>query len=184
MLTGIVLAGGCSSRAQTNKLLLSFKDRFLIDYTIEPLLSFVDHLIIVTGFYDKDIRKHFFDFDNIEIRTNHQFDEGMFSSILCGIKNVDSDVLIIPGDCPLVKKDTIRSIIDGKKDIRIPQFNGKNGHPIFIKASLIKELSTMPIDFNLKAFRNLNDYEIILVSDSNILNDIDTLDDFYNLTNK
>jgi len=42
-------------------------------------------------------------------------------------------------------------------------------------------LKKEPVDYNLKAFRNRFNYEIIDVDDKNILNDIDTINDYQDL---
>ncbi|MFA7032551.1 MAG: nucleotidyltransferase family protein [Bacilli bacterium] len=181
MVEGIILAGGYSSRAKQNKMLLRFNDKPLIFYTVMSLLPFVNHLIVVTGHYDLDIRQALRDFPQIEIVRNSNYDKGMFSSILCGVKKIHSDILILPGDCPFIKNETIVSLLNGIGDIRIPEYKNKHGHPIYISRSLVEELKKEPVDYNLKAFRNCHNYEIIETTDKNILNDIDTLNDYQDL---
>ena len=58
MVTGIILAGGHSSRAKTNKLLLLVDSKPLISHTIDSLKSHVDKLVVVTGRYDKELRPY------------------------------------------------------------------------------------------------------------------------------
>lgn len=181
MVEGIILAGGYSSRAKTNKMLFQFNGKPLIYHSILSLLSCADHVTVVTGHYDQDIREALEGLTNISFTHNDDYDKGMFSSILCGIKNVDCDVLILPGDCPFVHEETIHLLLGKGDEIRIPEHQGKHGHPIFIGHSLLIELKKMPIDYNLKAFRNSHNYEIIKVIDQNILNDIDTLVDYQDL---
>jgi len=182
MVEGIILAGGYSSRAKQNKMLLRFNDKPLIFHTVMSLLPFVSHLIVVTGHYDKDIRQALSSFPQVEIIHNDNYDKGMFSSILCGVKNVHSDILILPGDCPFVEKKTIEVLLNAKGDIRVPSFKNEHGHPIYICRELVEELKKESIDYNLKAFRNRHNYEIIETTDKNILNDIDTLSDYQDLS--
>ncbi|HNX16541.1 MAG TPA: nucleotidyltransferase family protein [Bacilli bacterium] len=181
MIEGIILAGGYSSRAQTNKMLLRFNDLPLILHTVLSLFPHVDHMKVVTGFYDSDIREVFKDFSNVEITNNPYYDKGMFSSILWGIDNVDCDIFILPGDCPFVKSETIVALKNGKGSIRVPAYEGKTGHPIFIDRQLVAKLKKESVDYNLKAFRNRYNYEIINTDDTNILNDIDTINDYRDL---
>lgn len=56
MATGIILAGGESRRANTNKMLLEIDHQPLILHTIKSLQPFVDKIIVVTGKYDRELR--------------------------------------------------------------------------------------------------------------------------------
>lgn len=181
MIYGIILAGGYSSRAKTNKMLFKFNGKALICFSVDSLLSSVDQVIVVTGHYDKDIREVLSPYQNIQIVYNLDYAHGMFSSIQCGVSHVSGDVLILPGDCPFVKEETIQNIIHGQSDICVPEYENEHGHPIFIRANLVEELKKEPVDYNLKAFRNSHNYEIIKTTDKNILNDIDTINDYQDL---
>ncbi len=181
MIEGIILAGGYSSRAQTNKMMLRFNGKPLILHTVLSLLPFVDHLKIVTGFYDLDIRTALKNMPEIEVTNNPHYDKGMFSSVLWGVKNIDCDIFIIPGDCPFVKRETMLALKNGKGELRVPVYQGETGHPLFISRGLVNQLKKEPVDYNLKAFRNRFNYEIINTDDKNILNDIDTINDYQDL---
>lgn len=145
----------------------------------------VDHVFIVTGKYHQELSEYFKN-DNVTIIFNKHHELGMFSSILLGVKaskdfNNDADILIIPGDCPFVSQETYLKILNGTKEIRIPAYKGKNGHPIYISSKESNNLLEKDASYNLKLFRNERDYEIIDVDDKHILIDVDTLEDFSNL---
>lgn len=181
MIEGIILAGGYSSRAQTNKMMLRFDGKPVILHTVLSLLPYVNRLKVVTGFYDADIRETLKNLPQIEITNNPNYDKGMFSSVLWGVKDVDCDIFIIPGDCPFVSKKTMEALKAGSGEIRVPVYQGETGHPLFIKRELVNILKKEPVDYNLKAFRNRYNYEIINVDDKNVLNDIDTINDYRDL---
>lgn len=48
-ITGIILSGGKSSRMGTEKGLVNYKGKALIEYSVEALSSFCDHLLISSG---------------------------------------------------------------------------------------------------------------------------------------
>ena len=177
MAQGVILAGGFSSRANTNKMLLTIDNKPIIVLTINGMKPYVDKIIVVTGHYDKEIREILKD-EQVTILFNKDYESGMFSSVLTGIKEIDDDFFIIPGDIPFVKGVTYESLLKGKKEIRIPVYKGKQGHPLFIKKELLRELRNEPIYSNLKAFRDRYDKEEINVDDKNILIDIDTIEEY------
>ena len=180
MAQGIILAGGFSLRANTNKMLLHIDNKPLIIHTIESMRPFVNKIIVVTGRYDQEI-KELLKNENVTICYNKDYEKGMFSSVLTGVKAVDDDFFIIPGDIPFVKKETYQTLLSGTKEVRYPVYKGKQGHPLFIKKTLIDELLKEPIESNLKVFRDRQDKEEIEVDDENILKDIDTIEQYNNI---
>ena len=177
MAEGIILAGGFSSRTQNNKMLLNIDNKPLIIHTINSMKPFVERIIVVTGHYDQEIRKALQD-ENVEIYYNENYPDGMFSSVLRGVKETKDDFFIMPGDIPFVKNSTYMSLLNGTKDVRYPRYKGKDGHPLFLKKEMIKKLLQEPMDSNLKAFRDRQDCEAIEVEDENINRDIDTMDEY------
>ena len=178
MSQGIILAGGFSSRAKSNKMHFIVDGKPILIHTIESLKPFVNKLIVVTGYYDSDIRLFVKEDDKIRIVYNKDFQRGMFSSVLTGVKEIKEDFFIIPGDIPFVSKETFEKLLKGSKPVRYPVYENKEGHPLFIAKELIKDLLNEPIDSNLKAFRDRQDKEAISVNDKNILKDIDTVEEF------
>ena len=178
MIYGIVLAGGKSTRMKTNKMLLEYNGRPIISYAIEGMKPFVDHLIVVTGRYDKEIREALKEEKDIEIITNENYELGMFSSVIAGVKHVRGPFFLIPGDCPFVQKETYDALLNGHGDIRVPRYKDKDGHPIYIDEKYIDELLSLPLDDNLKRFRDSKNYEIIDVRDKNIVMNLNDVLDF------
>ena len=180
-MVGIVLAGGSSTRAKLNKLLLEVDRKPLICHTIDTISPFVDKVIVVTGKYHDELVKVV---DNCEIVFNSNHEKGMFSSVLAGVrKAVGSDVLLIPGDITNVSANTVKALLNGNKEIRIPVFNGKTGHPVYISNEYVELLSKEPIDYKLCDFiaKHNNVVERIEVNDSYINFDVDTIEDYNKL---
>ena len=180
MAEGIILAGGKSTRMKTNKMLLEYKGHPLIWYTINGMREVVSHIFVVTGKYDKELREALKD-ENVTFIYNEDYEKGMFSSVLKGVKETIEDFFIIPGDCPFVKKETYISLLKGKEDIRIPSYKGKDGHPIYISKRYKEELLSLSLDSNLKLFRDSKKYEIINVDDKNICINLNEFLDYQNI---
>ena len=181
MAEGIVLAGGFSMRMHENKMHLNISDKPLIMHTIESLLPFVNRVIVVTGHYDQELRQLIKEDEKIRIVYNKDYEKGMFSSVLCGVKEVKEDFFIVPGDIPFISAGTYEALLKGSKPVRYPSYKGKEGHPLFISIKLKDELLKEDIDSNLRAFRDKQDKEEIPVNDENILKDIDTKQDYQEL---
>ena len=183
MVTGMILAGGCSTRAKTNKLLLQVDEKPLILHTIDSMKPFVDHLIVVTGKYDQELRPYLKD---VEVIYNKDYELGMFSSVLAGIKNVDSDVIILPGDMMNISPNTFKSLLNNKGTITIPTYKGQNGHPLFLNKKMCELLKKEDINSNVKLFVNKNSESInyVEVDDPFIKFDVDTMKEYQTLLNR
>lgn len=168
MAEAIILAGGKSTRMKTNKMLLDFKGHPLLWHTIQSVKPFVSKIIVVTGKYDKEIRENIKD-NSVTFVRNEDYELGMFSSVLTGVKETSDDFFVLPGDCPFVSPDTFKKILSGTGDIRYPRYHNKEGHPIYISKKYKDELLTTSLDLNLKIFRDSKKCEIIEVEDRNIV---------------
>lgn len=177
MIDGIVLAGGYSKRLGTNKMRMIFKNKPVIQHTIEHMRSVCEHIYVVTGFYHEEISNICQGLDKVHVVYNADFTQGMFSSILKGVACTNHDFIIIPGDYPLIKKSVYKKLKLGTKGIRVPSFSFKLGHPIYFEKTY-KDLLLHTKHTNLKDFRNAYTYEIIDVEDEGILIDLDTMEDY------
>ena len=178
----IVLAGGKSTRMGTNKLLLDFKGHPLLWHTIQSVAPFVNRVIVVTGRYDQEIRDALKDL-KVTFVYNKDYELGMFSSVLTGVKETKEGFFVIPGDCPFVSSDTIKKILNSKGEIRYPKYHDEEGHPLYISKKYKSELLSMSLDSNLKLFRNSKKCEIIDVEDKNIVMNLNTILDLNKLNN-
>lgn len=180
-MVGIILAGGYSSRAKVNKLLLEVDRKPLICHTVNTLKPYVDEVLVVTGNYHEELVPVL---NGVKVVYNKDFSLGMFTSIIAGVRAVnDADVLILPGDITNVSSETIKALLNGKKDIRIPSFKGEKGHPVFLSKKCLKMLAKEPLDSKLCDFinKNINFVEEIEVKDKFINFDVDTIDDYNRL---
>ena len=177
---GVILAAGYSSRVGDFKPGLDLCGKTILQRTIDSMSELCENIIVVGGHqYDVicDIVK---DIPKVETIKNEHVELGMFFSVKTGIRSVQSDrFFIIPGDQPLVKKETFKNLIGYNVDIALPRYKGKKGHPVLFNSDLIPEILSWA---DTEIFRNYihskPEVEIVDVDDPGIGLDVDTAEDY------
>jgi molybdenum cofactor cytidylyltransferase len=178
----IVLAAGYSSRYPEFKPLLKIKDKTIIEHTISNLYDVCSRIIVVCGHRAEDIKKVLQVYDKIECVMNEIYSDGMFSSLLQGVKYIKANkFFVVPSDMPMIKKETYINLLQVEGDIIIPVYKGKKGHPVLMNSKFIPELLKEKIDSNFKEFIEKRNYILEDVNDDGVLIDIDTKEDFEKL---
>ena len=102
--SAIVLSGGKSSRMGTDKCDLIYNNESLINLQIDKLNEIGIEDIIAAGYRGKNCKTKIIRDDIMK---------GPLSGIYVGLNNIKNDrALVISVDVPLVKKDTIKKVID------------------------------------------------------------------------
>ncbi|MFH0993830.1 MAG: NTP transferase domain-containing protein, partial [bacterium] len=149
---------------------------------VETLQDFVDKVIVVTGKYHEDTVAALAAYPKVMFVRNPLYAMGMFSSVQCGVQAAQGDLLIMPGDVPLVKKTTIQALLAAAGDVRVPVFRHRKGHPIFIAKRLRFDLLGEEDEQGLKAFRDRHDPTWVETDDEGILIDVDSMKDYEHLS--
>lgn len=138
----IVLAAGMATRMGTCKATIRICGASALETIVSRARAAgADPITVVTGCYEAETRA---EADRLCCRTVHNpdYESGMFSSVLQGIRAVSGHdrTMLIPVDTPLVKTCTYRSVLaafDGSgADVAYPTFRGKRGHPPVISSQL------------------------------------------------
>jgi len=122
----VITAAGKNSRMRkdqisrglnlTNKLVLPFKDKTVIETTIDNALSSnTDECIVVLGHYSTEIKEAIFDNykDDVKFIENNPVDVGLSTSLFNGLSNISSDLaLCITADQPTVSTETFNKLIE------------------------------------------------------------------------
>jgi molybdenum cofactor cytidylyltransferase len=189
----IVLAAGASSRMRTQKLLLPFGEKTIIEQVIGQVQAVVgSNVIVVLGSHHTEIR------DKIHLQEanfvhNLHFQEGMLSSVICGFNALPGDVnaaLLYLGDQPQIPAHIALQVISAWKQsgkgIAVPVFEGKRGHPVLIETRYRKEIEQLDPGKGLRMLLNIFSWDVLEVECKNneILRDIDTPEDYKNEINK
>lgn len=125
--TGIILAGGQSSRMGQNKALMMIDGVSVIERIAIELETITDELLIVTNTF------HTFDYLNIPMVEDEQKGKGPLAGIQAGLKASQSEKnLIVACDMPFISSSLGALLLEELEDyqVAIPKFEGRM-HPLF-----------------------------------------------------
>jgi molybdenum cofactor cytidylyltransferase len=110
---------------------------------------------------------------------------GMGYSIACGVgaRPDATGWLILPGDMPMVKPETLRAVADALEHhtVAYAQYRGRRGHPVGFAAELFSELATLSGDEGARRLLARYPAHGVEVDDPGVLIDIDTEADLESL---
>jgi CTP:molybdopterin cytidylyltransferase MocA len=195
----VLLAGGKSERMGVAKGLLPYQDTFWILEQLNRIAtSTISEVYIGLGYnyelYFDTIpwfEKALLDFIlykniNVKIAVNQNPELGTFSTLQTVLKQIPKDraVLINPIDIPVLNSLELQTIINTQNQIVLPNYEGKNGHPIKLHSDFWKPLLLLdPMDENSRLdleIKKINpsNIKIITVTDSSIIININTPSDW------
>jgi molybdenum cofactor cytidylyltransferase len=191
MISAILLAAGESNRMGQPKQLMPFDQITIVERTIDNLLnSAVSETILVLGYKDEEIRKTIAG-KPIKIAINPDYQQGMSTSIIAGLKQVDKKaraVIIALGDQPFVNSQTITSLVEAfianNRGILIPVYQGRRGNPIIFAIKYKSELLNLKGDVGGREIikRHPDDVLEVAVNCEGVLLDIDTMENYTPIT--
>jgi len=188
----IILAAGASSRMGREKLLLKINDKTILQTTLEQVMnSGIEDIVVVVK---PDLsRSETIATMGCKVVENLAYQKGLSSSLKLGLKAVDNNtqgVILALGDQPTVPKEVYRALIDryseNLKPATVPVYKGKRGNPVLFDRKIWPALTSLKGDTGgRQIIENLDKEEInrVETGSSSILNDIDTQDDYKNITN-
>jgi len=189
MIWAMVLAAGESTRMGSPKLLLPFGKKTMIETVVHNIInSKVNNTLVILGADTKEIEEKIKRFP-LSISVNPHFEQGMLSSVQWGFQQLPEDaraVLVALGDQPNISPTVADKIIDAfntsKKRIILPVFNRNRGHPVLIDMKYRDEVNALSPDVGLRGLVYSHEEDIleIEVEASNILRDVDDIEDYKN----
>ena len=156
-ITGVILAGGKSSRFGINKAFCEINGSRLIDIVAGLLTSIFTRTVLITNNPEE------YSYLGLPIREDLIRGLGPIGGILTGLEDIrDEAGFFIACDMPFVSEDLIRYIVSvrGEFDAVVPKIDWKIEplHALYRKSCLpvIRELITSGVYQTIKAFDRLN----------------------------
>ena len=188
----LLLAAGSSSRMGVPKQLLKWNKTTLLQHAINTIKQIKqDEVVLVLGAHFEDIRPNI-NITGLTLIYNENWEKGLGNSIACGINHLNKSmpqiesVLIMLADQPLIDSSYLNEIIkthrsNPDKIICTSYQNKLLGVPTIFNKTYFEELSKLNHDKGAKDLLNNNSDNILFLDGTNLISDIDTMEDYKNL---
>ncbi|MCB2020801.1 MAG: nucleotidyltransferase family protein [Rhizobacter sp.] len=187
----VVLAAGRGSRFQSpeHKLVQPFGASSVLGTTLGKVLaSQLPMVVVATAAMSEVAGRSVATRDVVvvpEVGQTRTLPLGMGYSIACGVgaRPDATGWLVLPGDMPMVKPETLQAVARALEDhtIAYAQYRGRRGHPVGFAAELFSELATLSGDDGARRLIARYPAHGVEVDDPGVLIDIDTEADLASL---
>lgn len=188
----VILAAGRSSRLGRPKQLLAYRDKTLLQHSIDNAAQINAETVIVVLGSNKELIEDQIDTKGIQIIGNLNWDSGIASSIICGIDHLNSispeiDALILMVcDQPYADSHILNNLLTEQKEtgkaIIACAYDGIAGTPALFHRTLFQELLSLEGDTGAKKlFEKYKSLASFIPFKTGGI-DIDTTEDYKNLS--
>ena len=147
--TGLVLAAGKSKRLGQPKQLLAFRDRTLLDATLDMARAcYFDQLIVSLGAAAGEVRSTV-DLSGCVAVDNVHFTQGCSSSIVAALALIDDradGLVLLLGDQPAVAPAAVRALRSAGASgapLAVCRYDDGRGHPFWFARSMFRDLEKL-----------------------------------------
>jgi molybdenum cofactor cytidylyltransferase len=191
--SAIILAAGTSTRMGQAKQLLPLGDTTVLAQTLKNTRHARLHEIVLVLGSSAEAIRHQLPLLDLKLVINPEYQQGIASSLRLGICALDphSDAtLIILGDQPFTRPETLEQIADAyhrsRAPIVIPSYQGTRGNPVLLDRSVFEEAMVLQGDTGCRALfsKHLGEIVNVEVEDDGVLLDIDNPEDYQLLTKR
>lgn len=180
--TGIILAGGKSSRLGTNKALLRVGGTRLIDRAIQLLEPICDEILVMSNIALPDIK--------YPIIADEHKNIGPIAGIQVGLAHSKSDKnIVLACDMPNIKQSFLHALLDDSMDdyqAIIPRHKDGSLEPLMgiYHKSLLSEFEQQIRDGQYKIISRFSEFKInyFSIEDETIFKNLNTPDDLDSLS--
>jgi len=187
----VILAAGKSNRLGSPKQLLSFKGKSLLQHAAEAAIGTgLEPVIIITGSRAQLMEKELEHYP-VQLVYNENWEEGMASSIRCGVaaaqnlKPQADGILFMVCDQPFADTSVLNELIARQKETGMPitacVYDEITGTPAIYHKRIFPELTELSGDIGARKIINRHENELAVISFSSGKTDIDTSSDYETL---
>jgi molybdenum cofactor cytidylyltransferase len=147
-LAGVILAAGLSRRMGFPKALLRWDEETYLDRQIRLFGAVCAEVVVVLRPGAEEQLGACRRLAEARVVINPDADRGQLSSLQAGLAAVPADaVLFSPVDYAHVREATVRLVAAGGPAMVFqPSFEGKHGHPVWVRRPVIDALLAAPVD--------------------------------------
>ena len=188
MVSAIVLAAGASLRMGSPKALLKLSGKTFLQHIVDVLASAGVHDVVIVLGANANVIKTQLHWFRGTVVTNNDWNSGMLSSVIAGLGALGrpgvEGALFCPVDHPLITKEVVEDLVQAfsasQKQIIIPTYEGRRGHPVIFHSSLFPELIAAPMDTGARAVVHNHEKDIAQVTTDHegVIINIDTPEDY------
>lgn len=184
---GVLLAAGASRRMGKPKQLLNWQGKTLVAHAADELQAVCDAVVVVTGETDQAVRAALG--KNANTVYNERWQEGMGTSIACGIREIESlsgfdQVLIATCDQPGLSRLHYQKLLVEKGNLAgiATAYGNRGGVPAVFSKEYWQSLKSLSQDRGARALINDERTPFRRLVPQEDSRDIDTPEDFQDLT--
>jgi molybdenum cofactor cytidylyltransferase len=174
------------------KMTLPLGGETLVERSVGTALEACGRVVLVAGHRAEELAELFRGQRRVRVVVNRSFEEGMFSSVRCGCREVSSSWFFLAlGDMPRVDPNTYRLLWRLAQGLPtgtptgipalVPRYRGKKGHPLLLAGELGERILAAPEGATLRDVLAEVPNLLVPVADPHILQDVDTPEDYRGL---
>jgi molybdenum cofactor cytidylyltransferase len=191
----VLLAAGMSGRLGTPKQILVYEGKTLLRHSVEAALGMgLQPVLVVLGANHSIMEKELESLTGIRIVNNKEWEEGMASSIRCGVeaamqmeKTLDG-LIIMVCDQPFVNTELLQALFLTQKKTGLPvvasSYRDNPGVPALFHKSYFNQLLSLKGDTGARKLLKDQAEHVALVHFPKGETDIDTIEDYTKLKEK
>ncbi len=126
----LITAAGLSSRMGAWKLMLPYRQSTILDESLKNALVLCDRVILVVGHRADELISRYANHPRIRLVHNHDYAQGLGSSIRAGLAACSSDHLFVShGDLPCIPRGVPHALAGAGDETLFPSYQGKLATP-------------------------------------------------------
>jgi molybdenum cofactor cytidylyltransferase len=188
VIAAVVLAAGLARRMGRQKVLLEFRGKPVVRWSVEGVVPHVGDVVVVTGREDAEIRAALAG-SAVRFVVNPRPQDGQGTSIATGVgalKPWTRAVLVVLGDQPRMPASVVPALIAAHarsgKAIVAPMYRGTRGTPVLFSSAVFPELAALRGDAGARAVVDAQPERVETVAiDAEMPPDVDTPEDYARL---